>query len=42
MNTRKYNYNVSASETDPKGELTARASKGDENDATKADQERST
>ena len=33
--------NVSAPETDPKGELTARASKGNENDATKAEQERS-
>jgi hypothetical protein len=33
--------NVSESVTDPKGELTARVSKGDENDATKADQESS-
>jgi hypothetical protein len=33
--------NVSAPETDPKGELTARTSKGNENDTTKADQERS-
>ena len=33
--------NVSVSETGPKGELPARVSKGDENDATKAEQERS-